>query len=86
MSISNKRPFLPNQNTVTKTSLLGPDPGSVTDYLTRLKPASIKQANLSQNAEVAVNVYPSNVVPPPAPYAGYVDQGYVLINYVENTL
>lgn len=86
MSISNKRPFTTQQSNISRTSLLGPDPGSVTDYLTRLKPSSIKQASLSQNAEIAVTVIPNNVVPPPAPYAGYVDPGYVLTNYVQNTL
>jgi hypothetical protein len=86
MSISNKRPSIPKQNVTSKTSMLGPDPYSVKDYLYHLKPRSIKQLIISQNLDSILRGLPNKSTEPFPPYLGYVDIEYVLVDYVENTL
>jgi hypothetical protein len=86
MSISNKRPSIPNQNATSKTSLLGPDRGSAKSYLDGLKPKSVRNLIVSQIVDGTGNGAPNKSTNPPPPYLGYVDIGYVLVDYVENTL
>jgi hypothetical protein len=86
MSIKNKRPSIPNQNFLRKTSLLSPDVATAnSSYLDGLKPKSIKSVIFTQTID-ATNIVPNKNTLPPAPYAGYVDASYVLVDYVENTL
>ena len=86
MSISNKRPFGPKQIVTTKTSLLGPDPGTASSYLTRLQPKSVQKLITAQEISGGTTGTPDKNTPPQPLYLGYVGIGYVLQDYVENTI